>query len=471
MSEGRTSDAQGAGTRFSPGAKRVLALQTARTGLSMSLDTIRQLLEVGGPRQRQTEEIREAGRSLDQTRRQRAEAAARVIESEVGDILAPVVSALAGSSLEVEGGDGRWFPHPEELAVFAFDQLGPSTVSGVEDRLLGLCGNDYAVAEYAFLLFRWRHTPTPAEVLLTGLATSVVRAFEELLAALFRTWHLAQSPSTGPDGDAASRLHAAALYATKMLKKGRRDWSAWFVRELDLDLSEVVPDCWLSAREVFARRNVIEHDASRADRDYLDLLDDLDGLPALGDRLECDHAYVEQAIASLEAVADVLTVGFGAHLAPATAELAKLSEEPVYRALRAGRHLAARWMGMRGLAALDEGHDHNELLVNVWMARQELGDDAVREEVRVWAPPADDFACELAKAALLDDVPSARAALQQWSATNPRDLRRISGWPIVQRLEERSEAFRTDLRLALSRATNTSAANAHTRASRGRRRR
>ena len=128
-----------------------------------------------------------------------------------------------------------------------------------------------------------------------------------------------------------------------------------------------MPDRWRSARAVFARRNVIEHDASRADRGYLDLLDDLDGLPALGDRLDCDRAYVEQAIASLGAVADVFTVGFGAHLAPRTAELAKLSEEPVYGALRAGRHLAARWMGVRALDALDEGHDHNELLVNVWI--------------------------------------------------------------------------------------------------------
>ena len=153
-----------------------------------------------------------------------------MIESEAGDILAPVISALAGSSLEVEGGDGRWFPHLEELAVFAFDQLSPSTVSGVEDRLLGLCGNDCGVVEYAFLLFRWRHAPTPAEVLLTGLVTSVVRAFEQLLAAQFRTWYLAQSPSRGPDADAAVQLQGAAPYATKMLKKGRRDWSGWFVR-------------------------------------------------------------------------------------------------------------------------------------------------------------------------------------------------------------------------------------------------
>jgi hypothetical protein len=181
---------------------------------------------------------------------------------------------------------------------------------------------------------------------------------------------------------------------------------------------------------------------------------------------------VKQAIASLEAVADMLTAAFGARVAPRTAELAKLSEEPVYRALRAERHLAAaRWIGVRALVALDGGHDHNELLVNVWMARQELGDDTVREEVRLWEPPAHDYACELAKAALLDDVASARATLRQWTATNQPDLLRISGWPIVQRLEGRSEAFRDDYRLALSRGTRTAAANTPPRASRGRRRR
>ena len=469
MNEDRTSDGRGASERFSTGAKHVLALQTARTGLSMNLDTVRQLLEPEEPRQRKTAEIKEAERRLDETQRQRAEAAARVIGLEVSKLLAPIISELASSGLAPEDNERRWFPHAEELAVFAFDRLAPSTVSSVDTRLLELCENDYAVFEYALLLFRWQHGPTPGEVLRTGLVTSLVRAFEELLAALFRRWRLTQAPSTGPAADAASQLRDAAAFATKMLKKGRRDWSSWFARELDLDLSKVVPDCWPSAREVLARRNVIEHNAGRADREYLDVLDDMGDLPALGAWLECDSSYVEQSIASLEAVADVLTVGFGTCLAPAAAELAKLSEEPVYRALRAQRYLAARWMGTRALAALEVGHAHNELMVNVWMARQELGEEAVREEVEAWVPPRDDAGCQLAKAALLDDVRDALAALRRAAGDNPRELRRVKEWPLVQRLEGRSKTFETELRLALSRAPHTSSAGARTRGERGRR--
>lgn len=64
MNEDRTSDGRGASERFSTGAKHVLALQTARTGLSMNLDTVRQLLEPEEPRQRKTAEIKEAERRL-----------------------------------------------------------------------------------------------------------------------------------------------------------------------------------------------------------------------------------------------------------------------------------------------------------------------------------------------------------------------------------------------------------------------
>ncbi len=164
------------------------------------------------------------------------------------------------------------------------------------------------------------------------------------------------------------------------------------------------------------------------------------------------ETYVTDAAATFEGLADVLAVGFGARLAPNTDEAAQFAHDPVLRALRADRWHEARYMAESVLEGLPPDHDHHQLRVNLWMAKQELGGNevALRTEIKSWMPPADnDPRYRLAKAALLDDEAEAIAVLDAFRTDGALNTAELQTWPLVKRLQERSPRFDKHLKLAL----------------------
>jgi hypothetical protein len=468
MSEEEPARAELTQPAFSLAAKRLMALDIARHALSMELDAIRQLLSATtGPR-RKTEELKKAESRLTRDQRCKAEQAARLIGGEVGAALDPVLADLR--SVPTVGHAVTWYPHLEELAILAMDRMGWAAAEGLGSRFLDLSDNHFPTAEVAFLLYRWSRS-SPDEALRTALVTALVRAFENFFGACLRTWHLPRTATTFTDEEAARVLGEAATAADVLLNKGAPHWQIWLADQVNMDVHLVDPHGWLVARELFARRNAIEHAGSRADWRYLSRLPERSEPPPRGTVLLCDRAYVNDAADAVEGVADVIEVAIATRIGSATDQLAELATEPVFRALRRRRYEAVKWMAEQALHGLPDNHRHHEVRVNLWMSRQELGQAAsVREEIAGWSPPPDER-YQIARAALLDDERAALAALHEGLAARTLDVKWIADWPLVQRFASRSPRFEKELRLGLTRLSHHKSLPPDRRGRRGGRRR
>ncbi len=435
----------------------------ARQRFALDLASIRQLASGKGPGKQETDDLRETKRQLRKEQRTRAEAAAdligELIGHELGDKMSEVFASLAAS----DGGDDAgeqvvWIPHLEEIAVIALDRMGRSTASAVENRFLEVCQGDSATANYAALLYQWKHSPTPIELLRPALVTMLASGFNDFLAALLRTWKLPKTTGDYSVSEAMDLLRKASEHATKLLSNKPSDWCRKVSEEVGVDLEKITPERWHSACEVFARRNAIVHTGGRADQRYRERVRGLPfDPPGLGAFLKCDETYVADAAETFEGLADVLAVGFGTRLAPKTDEAAHLANDAVFRALRSRRYQEARYMAESVLEGLPPDHDHHELRVNLWMAKQEQPSDnevALRPEIKKWTPPADNPRFRLAKAALLDDEAEAIAALAALDASGTdgtTNVNELQMWPLIVRLRGRYPEFDKQFKLALGR--------------------
>ncbi len=285
--KGRGGTAGHSGTAGFPLAiKRLIAVQASHQRFALDLASIRQLAGEKGPRKEKTGDLKETARKLRKEQCQRAEMAAELIGHELNERIAELHASLLNVARSADAEKKVWMPHLEELAIIALDRMGPSTASGIGSRFLEVCQGDSATANYAALLYQWKHSPTPAELLRPALVTILVSGFEDFLAALVRTWRLPGEASDYNDSEAVKLLTEASDYATDVLRQAPPEWCRKVSKEVGIDLEAITPERWHGACEVLARRNAIVHAGSHADERYLNRVSGFCNPPGLGAFLE-----------------------------------------------------------------------------------------------------------------------------------------------------------------------------------------
>jgi hypothetical protein len=211
------------------------------------------------------------------------------------------------------------------------------------------------------LLQRWvaaiagRDTVGREELLLRSLLTVAVASFETMLANVVRQ-HFVLFPealrgrekefslSDLEEFDSVADARAAAITrrVDVFMSQSLEHWSRWSEKTIGISLDAAAMD-WGRLVEIFQRRHIVVHNASRASRRYIAHLATSSDLPAIGTRLPVTREYLATALDELDAVADVVSYIAWAKWLPGEREIVT-SEllHRVYQLLTEGRHLVVQ---------------------------------------------------------------------------------------------------------------------------------
>lgn len=187
------------------------------------------------------------------------------------------------------------------------------------------------------------------------------------------------------------------------------EWSKWCKRVLGFELSALTSD-WPTVREVFARRNIIVHNAGFVNRRYLDAAEASGiALPEgirIGDALNTGEDYLNSAIQRILALGLCLVYSVWRKLHPKGAKSAAdwvvdRQETLAYDEV---------WLTVGEIAHYLKGaraRRRTEYLSQVlgWLARRELhGADSIRDEVSDWDTSGLDVVFEIYRNCLLGNM-------------------------------------------------------------------
>lgn len=240
----------------------------------------------------------------------------------------------------------------------------------------------------------------------------------------------------------AARLNLDRHVAT-FLRKPPWEWQQRLAKNPGIDMAALTQD-WNQILEAFARRNVVVHNQGYVDDEYRSRLSWLaeEARPPLGAILDTDARYFEQIHRAFSGLGNLLAVSWLDKFCDDPTEVISIAKERVYQSLGDRRWWDANAMGNIVRPYLHDTDDHLELQINLWMAQRELhlAWDETRKQVEARQfPPEHRF--QLARAALLEDVPVVMSAFNRWLPEDPRQARQALNWPLIERLAEKSHEF------------------------------
>jgi hypothetical protein len=374
-------------------------------------------------------------RRLTSEKRSRAEAA-------VGDLaalIAPEMQNLFPKTDPSANIDDLWLPSSEEVVTIALSELGSRSASEAEQKFLEACAGDEETAAYAFAYLQWTRAEDLGVVLREGLLVLLVVALEDYVAALLRCLMRFRSPAKRDDPDVISELRRITAEVSKVMG-GRID--AWLmdIESTNTPVEELMEGRFVDVREIFARRNAVVHGSTRADHAYVHRTKKFGLDVRLGGSLTIDTAYVTSAVTLVEELTDLIAVGLATYVSPGLVAAARWGTKPVLRALQGKRWRAAKFMAERLLADFAPDHEFTELRVNLWMARQELGDRDVDMEIQEWEPSGD-TKDNVAHAALQHDAEATLRLVNEGISGGTFSSDDLRSWPLIVRLCEESTEF------------------------------
>jgi hypothetical protein len=394
--------------------------------------------------------LEEMGRSLDGARRRAGKVA--------GDNLFKRLKSQFEQILPEEGSSettslGVGYPLPEEQIVAGLVALlGPNEISDTLSIFRSDCKDDAETAHYALAYMQWKYRSPLTDHIGRTVVPAVTAALEEPLAALLRLWltlypeALSVPKSQVEVGEAVAYKSGQDIMRAAIDNKIREslrgspmDWRELLATRRGIDLGELT-DAWNDICEIFARRHVLVHWGGRVDAKYLERLPRGIEAPALGERSVTDASYAKRAIGLISYLGTCLAITWLALLVPKGAAPAQLAGDYLYRALKE-RHFRDAYILADATVSGRELDDMPPVVVANWfMARRDYCGDtrALRSEIEAWQPPVEGYDYQIAKAALLRNDEQLLTALKEVARANPEDLRRLSDWPLLTDMAERS---------------------------------
>jgi hypothetical protein len=408
-------------------------------------------------------ELQRIGRDLSSQNRATAEKAGLLAADAIAKEFERALEEIATETLA--GGGPRYLPALEQLVALAIMRAGHERFSAPLEELASNCDEDLRLVRYAIAVVQSKVSDPPSTVAAKALVSSLVSSFETLLRSLIRLWW-----TLVPDALSAARqitVTEVSRYefaedsvrldldrrVQEFARRGAPAWQEALAKNPGVDLSSLARD-WTVILEILARRNLLVHNEGQVDEEYRKLLTWLreDQKPPLGAIVDTDASYYQSAKRDLLGLGTSMSFAWLQKFGGGLVESVPFVKDRVYQALQDHRWHDAATIGRMVLPVLPDEEEHQELLVNIWMARRECGEDwpTLRTEIEGWkAPPTHRF--HVARAALLSDARGVIAALQAWEREDPTAVRDVAGWPLLGRLAEGSAPLATYLTIRQSR--------------------
>lgn len=436
-------------------------LMTLTTEVAQCRDLVRTVSRPVNAKADRPPDLVELGKGLNHQQRNKAEQAARNAREEFKGVLEEMYGPL--DEPVVEDGYKRYPPSAEQLFALTMFNLGQANARSLVMRLIHECGDDLDVVRYAFEYAQWLNQKPRTTVLAKALLPIALSSFESMLAALMRLWFLIDQDAAGVD-EKAPKMGEARQYEytnemfrvlvdrriSEFMRKHPEQWRDELWESLQIDLHEMFWD-WDGFLEALARRNCLLHNAGIVDEEYLKRTP-LKEKPSIKTPLEFPIEYFSRVLDMIESASIVLTFAWIAHFAPGAPSSPEIASERVLWALHGKRWQDAHLIASFALQGQPPDHEHDELRVNDWMARRELGTDlqSLKEEFNNWRPPEDDLRFRVAIPALFQDEAATVIALKEL-AEKQGDEKSVATWPLIEELAQRSEPIAQWIRSVNSR--------------------
>jgi hypothetical protein len=330
---------------------------------------------------------------------------------ELQETLVDIANALASAG----GFDMR---DPETLQVI------PNRHASAEETQVSIKSPEVAAIVNAIISRTLHHVfaPDKNEMVAQSLLVSVISAFGILMGSIAREafkvnktaleksdFEFTLEELSKYDSIQEARNELVNRRVEALLGGGIDDWSIWCKRVLQLDLPALSSD-WPKVREIFARRNIIVHNAGRVNHRYLSASQNAGvSLPSgikVGDTLETGAAYIDDSVQRILALGLCLVYSTRRKLYPkeshaAAAWLVRRQETMVYDEMWMATHEIASCLNSVSMSRLNECFSKTY----DWLARKKFDDtDSVRREVDDWDVSGLDVIFQIYKNCLLGNV-------------------------------------------------------------------
>ena len=307
------------------------------------------------------------------------------------------------------------------------------------------------IHELVMTLHRIMSRPPRTPILLNGLLTSAVGAFESHLAtvtaAFFRAspqaleavprerekeFSLADLKSLDSVNDAIDL--AISRRVDDLLFGGLGDWAKFYRDRLNIDFPELALD-WTRLQEALERRHVFVHNAGMATRRYVDRID---SNVNVGDSLSFDADYLRHALDELFVLGYLLSIATWSKFCKSP--MAKRGPSNAvqtlgYAMLQRRSYGVASAICAYGLKYPIEDSDRWLHQVNFWIAKKaESGLDCVRADIEAWDASALEKKFRLAKLCLLEQSTEAIDLLRSLHKGGDITSKDIIEWPLFNGL-------------------------------------
>lgn len=297
-------------------------------------------------------------------------------------------------------------------------------------------------------------TPSRAALLMRSVLTMAVSSFEVLVSSTYQA-HLICNPGAIENQD-TKMFSLQELFAFESVqdaieetifqqcdqfsRKGVRAWVAWFKgRPLTIDLESLALD-WSKTEEVFERRNIVVHNASRVTRQYLKNVDrslttDLEE----GSIVDVDPEYIAEALSRLCTLGLLLVLQVRTRLFK-RGDREGLSEwiSDQQFDLILDEEFAAVEQVAKATSGLDLIQTSAQLLrVNGWIARIRLhGLESCRGEIESWDTSASAAEYKAAKQILLQNDERATELVEECLSDGTFTIANLAEWPLFHWMRE-----------------------------------
>lgn len=354
----------------------------------------------------------------------------------------------------------------EVLERHAADESHPSAM--FQEMLTQFSEVD-GIHELVTTLHRIMSRPPRTPILLNGLLTSAVGAFESHLAAVtsafFRAspqaleavprerekeFSLADLKSLDSVSDAIDL--AISRRVDDLLFGGLEDWAKFYRDRLNIDFAELALD-WTKLQEALERRHVFVHNAGMATRRYVDRID---SNVSVGDSLSFDATYLRRALDELFVLGYLLSIATWRKFCKTPTSRVGPSNSVQtlgYVMLRRRSYGVASAICAYGLKYPIDDSDRWLHQINFWIAKKaECGLDHVRADIEAWDASALEKKFRLAKLCLLEKSAEAIGLLHQLHESGDVTSNDIVEWPLFHdlRSDEQFAALEAEARADIS---------------------
>lgn len=312
--------------------------------------------------------------------------------------------------------------------------------AGINDDLLAM-----GISLYKKLV---KKTHPRSELMLESLLISAVSSYESLVSSLISA-SLNFNPSQMDKYDKLFKYSdivtfpqmadfiqdAAEKFTDSLMSEPMEKWLGFLKVAVRQDLA------WIGQElnEVLQRRHVLVHNGGIVSKRYLENVPETSNRPRLNEKLSVSSEYLRQALDKMAETVLFLSQAalFAIHESKAAKNLGVLDDDyygGIYDLLVDGRYGAIANVYEKLAPIMWTATNSEQLRVNCWQAKKSLvGIEAIRFEVEKWDVSLSKL-MQLAKYALLEDLPKAKGLLLELQKTGEVTVIDAATWPILEPL-------------------------------------